>query len=434
MDRKVKENIAKSIPPLAEALREVPTGEISSRDGVFFWNLPGFPVMCVPRESIRAYVDVVRAFQQDSLFRHHLSARKQNSLLEELLAYYGAGGRSHDELLQFIGELEAKAESLVRDWYFYLPIDGLKVSCQPLAMGDHLLLHMHDTVYEELVTSVKAIYDARERSPDEGHMWQSTLARTLGVRDYFVGRPFLRVRMTGDADLVENRAQAECEPILHILTYLLVGFRRSSRKLLLRFGKFPDKQKQIYPLVSVNQSRCRFSSGWPTDIEQVELDDSTLSSLQQLGLDTLVSVFAKRRSVRTQVERLLLRSLRLFYNAYTSLDLVTEFLGYVMILECYLSDGRDSKKKIASRAAALLESDFKSRSALESEVTSLYELRTSIVHGRTETVSNEALDVVFYVAYKLVSVCIKNINAWEKRRDIPKWIRTRRFGSHHVNS
>lgn len=421
MDHTIKEAIARRITSLVDELREVPAGKLSPRD-IYFWNLPG-RVMYLPSESKKVYVDVINTFRRHSSIGNRLSTRKLHSLLEDLLTVYVSGDRDQDRLEQLVDELEAKAGSLIRDWHFYLPIDGIIVTSKPLALGDHLLFRMDEMAYEGLVAAAKAIWDSRKKSPNGELSWQRITGHTLGDRDYFVNKPFLRVRMTGDADLVENKAQAECEPLLHILTFLLFGHRWSAQKFLLRFGTFQDRQKQIYPLVSVDEKTCRFGSGWPTNIERVTLDDPTVSHLQKLALDELVGVFVKSPSSRTEVERILLRSLRLFYNAYTSSDNVTEFLNYIMILECFLSEDRDPKKKIASGAAILIEYDSKRRSALELDLGSLYDLRTNIVHGKPDTVSPADLEEALFIAYKLISTVIQHKNTWSKRRDIRDYIR-----------
>jgi len=424
MKENVKKRIADEIRVIASKLSDLPCGEkVLSSEVVTFFNLPGGPKH-LNRESAPLYYHLMRSFMKEKSPASGISLRLLHNLLESLLAEYLSREHNTDEVVKLIEKLEFDASTKIKIWHFYMPLEGVILKDSDIAFGQHLLFQMDSTRRDSLVDQFFRIIDQRPVDDVDKTMLKDRIKSEFEKTSDLIEKACIRLEIKGDNFYVREVALTEALPIAQILTFVGHGHRWSTRKCRIGFGAAFTKQMRHFPIVSVDSTRAGLSSEWPSDSENLEIDDGVLAELQKLGLDALIEIYCKRNSGTSEIEKTLLRAIQFFYNGYTALDSVSEFVNYLIVLEIFLSrsDRDQLTKTIAEGVAILLESDWENRIKLNKYVKDLYKKRSSLVHGNADRIDTVSVRDAQYLAYKLIQMVLENRNTWGKRGDIGKYI------------
>jgi hypothetical protein len=426
----IKREIVNKIEAIATKLSDIPTGvAIDSSVNEYFMNLAG-PPKYLEGDSARLFYDVVRLFRSAEPFATKVSFSLLKRLFEKLLNDYLATSHTKDETARLIDKLELDATAKVRTWHYYMAVEGVILKTPDVEFGNHRLFQMDQTrldsllrqyfeIIEQMPVSEKVKQFHREQT-------QSEFDRADDLRD----KACFRLEIEGDENRAEEVAIDEASPIIHILTILGHGYHWSTQKCLIGLGAAFTPQMRHFPRVSADLTIAGVSSQWTSNRRILEIDDSTLAKMMELGLPAFVDIYNSRQSRTSKVEKALLRALQFFYNGYTALDTISEYLNYVMILECFLSpnDREQLSNTVAEGLGILLENDCERRMGLKKYVKLLYAKRSSLVHGQSDKIDMIAVKDAQYLAYKLIQIVLLNRGSWKTQDDIAVHIDRIKFG------
>jgi len=424
MKENVKKRIADEIRVIASKLSDLPRGEkVSLSEVVTFFNLPGGPKH-LNREYAPLYYNLMRSFLKEKSLASGISLQLLHNLFESLLTEYLSREHKTDDVVNLIAKLESDALARIKTWHYYIPLEGVILKTPDIAFGQHLLFQMDRTRRDSLADQFFRIIDQRPVDDANKALLKDIVESDFEKASDFIDKACIRLEIEGDRFYVREVALTEALTIAQILTFVGHGHSWSTRKCRIGFGAAFTKQMQHFPIVSVDSTSAVLSSEWPPDSENLEIDDDVLAKLKKLGLDALIQIYSKRNSGTSEIEKTLLRAIQFFYNGYTALDRVSEYVNYFIVLEIFLSpsDREQLSKTIAEGIAILFETDCEKRIKLKKHVKNLYNKRSGLVHGKTDRIDKFSVEDVQYLAYKLIQMVLENRNTWEKRGDIEKHI------------
>lgn len=431
MKENFKKRIADEIRVIASKLLDPPLGKkITLSEVVTFFNLPGGPKH-LNRDCAPLYYNLMHSFLKGEPFASRISLRLLHNLLESLLAEYLSREHNTDEVVKLIEKLELDASAKIKTWHYYMPLEGVIVKTSDIVFGQHLLFQMDRIRRDSLIGQFLGIIDQRPVDDPDRPFLRETIKSQFENANDLINKACIRLEIEGDQYRVEEVAFSEALPIAHILAFVGHGYLWSTRKCRIGFGEAFTKRMRHFPIVGADLTRAAFYSEWSSDSESLEIDDGVLAKLQELGLSTLIDIYVRRNSSTTEIEKTLLRAIQFFYNGYTALERVSEYVNYLIVLEIFLSpsDKDQLTKTIAEGAAILLESDKENRIKLNKYVKDLYKKRSSLVHGKADRIDTVSVRDAQYFAYKLIQLVLKNRDTWnwKKRQDIEKHIDSMKF-------
>jgi hypothetical protein len=424
-----KSEIVNKIESIASKLLDIPTGvAIDSSVNEYFLNLPGYPKY-LEGDSARLFYDVVRLFMRVEPFKTKISLRLLKRLLEKLLAEYLSTPHTKEQTALLIDKLESDAVAKVRTWHYYMAVEGVILKTPDIEFGNHKLFQMDQARLDSLLSQYFGIIEQMPVSDKvkqfHREQTQSEFDHAHDLRD----KACFRLEIDGDENRAEELAIDEASPIIQILTFLGHGYHWSTQKCLIGLGAAFTPQMRHFPRVSADLTTAGVSSQWTSDRRILEIDDSALARMNELGLPEFIEIYERRDSDISDIERALLRALQFFYNGYTALETTTEYMNYIMILECFLSpsDKEQLSTTIAEGAAILLKQDCEQRMELKKYVKSLYTKRSSLVHGKRGNIDLISVRDAQYLSFKLIELVLKNRKLWKYQDDIAAHIDNIKF-------
>ena len=287
---------------------------------------------------------------------------------------------------------QQKLDSIdLKKGYHVLVFQGLKVDEEVQVDEDTVILpfnHLDSYVNESVLKEVVPLaYRFKQLDSVSAIVKPFSWCPQFQVRGDFLGpeldwdRQFFVDAMV----FVRLLALSHSSPVLSLLTIPFCIHRTA----MLLLGK---------PHNHSGYNRLNYLSGVP---ETVNLNPSALSETQQLYVERKSSRFRDLESVITRLSEALVRSGR-FHADDKILDVA------IALEQMYELDRGEISYKLKTRAACLLESDFNRRKNVFQDVSDLYEVRSGIVHRRSQKkkLSTEkktgAFDKGFQVARRTV--------------------------------
>jgi hypothetical protein len=431
MKADAKSRIAEQIEVVVSKLKDLPQGATTPEpDAEHFLNLPG-KVKCLDSSSAGSYHELLQSFRKHEPFKTKVSRRLLAHLIENLLAEYLSDERDRERLIALINKVESTAIAKVKMRDCYIAIAGVTLNNLEIAFGDHKMFQMDQPRYDQLVNDALDIVERRPSNDTHKEAYKKIVREYFEPPNELCNRACIVVRLEGDEEVVREEALSEAASIVHILAFAAHDPLQTSRTH--RIGLFAtsaaDPRRRV-PIFDTDRQTLSLTRFRAFDARSLKIDETILFDLKGRGLQELIDTFCLKDGNAKDIDKKLLRAVEYFYNGYSAIDPASEFVQYIMILECVLSpdDREQLSKSIAEGVALLLESDRERRRALYDLVRRLYKKRNAIVHGGISRPNS--IDVIYArrIAWDLVRHVVKNKNSWKKKNAIMEHLDQIRFG------
>lgn len=427
MKTDLKKSIAHEIIGLIPKLIPIGLGEhIIRSENAYLLNMAFY----FEASSSREYYSLLSRFLDVEPFASKISANLLTKLFDELVAEYMSKPHSVDDVCVLIDALEQKASARVEKWHYYLCVEGIVLSSLEIQFGSHLLFQLDSERREMLLGQFFGIIDQMPVNDEMKKYHRGSVKSNFENAEGLLNKACLKLEIEGDQSFIKENAPAVASPILHILTFVIHGYMWSTQKCKIGFGSGFGERLQLIPMVNDTMTKCSISGERIPDHQIQVIDALVASKLNEHGFDSLIAIYTKPPVTRSEVEKMLLRAIQFFYNGYTALDRISEFINYMMVLENFLSpsDQIQLTKTIAEGTAILLEKEVDERIRLNDFVKKLYKVRSSLVHGKSDEVELAYVRSARVLSHRLIQAVVANRTTWIKQEDILEKVDRIKFG------
>lgn len=388
------------------------TPDIISRHGKIFIH-HGISFVLVD-EGLNAYNDAVDEILRDEFFDDNFTRQYvERNIVQDFIASHYKSYRD--------GNLDIKVElnSIIRElrsfsdkYTVIIPIGGIKFDRKKsLKVGNVKIGRFRKKHFSPL--KLKKI------SPIKSYI-QGLEGKVVGV-----------IEVKGESSKAMEKALLEVSRALNALRLYVRFFYYRSTDVQIRL--MPQIMiGSIGPNLIDQKSNKVLCTGESAGSRPFVIDNKNLKKMRRFYFGEINSLLQSKRHELTPFEREILLSINWYGTAVDMTDPVLKFLNYAIVLEVLVSkQERDSDRtitdKLAEGIAFLLGKGYENRYKIKRKIKKLYRIRSSIVHGREESVDEQNLLLIEHVALTLILKLLKKRGLFRTNEELLDWIEEKRL-------
>ena len=418
MDRNLKKKV---IPLLVELLGKfVPLGprHIFENDALVSISLSRIGVD-LPKDHVTEMYQCMRTIYYSGLYNLKISHNFFSSkFIDIIIANCWKDYKNLDLISNILDEFHTQLIKSIETLNIILPLENIYIKRKPIVLDNCKLFQMdadnlkyYTDLYDEILINTGGDEETKRNFRSRFY--------TNVKSDYgLMNKACFRIEVEAQQEKAVEIAISYAEMYIHVLTYCAINLSKTTQKFRISLaGQYKISRRETLILRKDNTG-ISSSSEWIGRTEELTIDEYKFMEMEQSHFNPLIEIVQKHK--RNEVQNILLRAIRDFYNAIVSYDIMSEFINYIMILENFLSpeNRKNIKRTISERVAYLLKDDIDERKELETYIKMLYKIRSDIVHGKEQNIYFHDLINARDICVNMISKIVENSNKWENKGDI----------------
>lgn len=422
MNDQAKRQILKQLHDVARNTFTGSTGPSSNRRT---WFLDDELAISISEPYAEEFERVANRLAREEVWRDKWSVQYiEKELLSILMSIQREGSSSAKELFE---RLASRVDDYAEERTVYVPISGLILEKESLAVGNVVFKRSSVHAKEQIVAKItehhqRLAQEVKALFPLEAA--QEVMIRPLKTETH------AEYKVTAEPIRAAERAQDESRRAAEILTLACAArfpFSAQGNTAVSLQGE-TFLQGPVVTVVS-DENMTAFQSAPPSAMP-VTIDESSLRSLQAIGVLDLMLILSKPVRHLNEMERSLLRSVHWLATAQAQVQLENRLLNLITSIEVLLTpkDRSPISTSVSEGAALIMERTYQERKELKSFLGKMYGARSGVSHGGTKEVFESEVRQLRYVASQLILRVVKMRNKLETKADLLEWIERQRLG------
>jgi Apea-like HEPN len=289
----------------------------------------------------------------------------------------------------------------VREHTVYVPLDGLSMGREPVALGNVTLFTMTRAKIDEILNKATTVFAA--------------------LIENVVDRVSAEFVCIAEKARAIERAKEESTLAIDVLRFavpFMADFNYSRDHLTFGIQGSVPSLLTCTIFVRARDTRLASSNVGITGPIPFTLNDSTLERLRLIGALRISDILRKPLERQSDFEKVLLRGVHWFANAQIQTERESELLNLITCLETFLTpkDNNPIGTAIAEGTALLLEATLPDRKRMKRRVQQLYRLRSAVSHGGEKAIADSDIGDLREIAKRIMSKMIDLADRTESQK------------------
>lgn len=322
--------------------------------------------------------------------------------------------------------------SSITKWQTFVPVDNLVLEgLSELRIGN-VYFHPFTSINKLLRELTHYHIDLSPQSEEEKTKIKELVENNL-LSIYGTAQTCAELTVKGEKTRIPELVDADVDASLNLLRcYTNILFDRDARAYIGLRGSVFRAARPCFIFASEEEA-------YTANIQNIgmlcpyKINAENLQHLRTHGaFDTLNDLLSKPDTSRTELESILLTTIRWLGRGVVATDYPEKVLALSVALERLLTTDQeehsDITDRLARRLGLLLSDEPSSRVEIYRRAKQLYGLRSEVVHaGRTDI---ENLDVIQmeFLAYNALIKMAQKLGEWQKHNDFTNWAEKLTFG------
>lgn len=382
--------------------------DLLSPSRMFFRKGKGF--LALNFTAVKAFRDCIATLLAEKMVADNFSKEYIEKILEDaILDMYNhlrQGQNKTKVLKEHVDHLIKKLTMKGKDWYVTTPIVNLELSLNNFSIGTVRFFHFGKQEMQKWETRLDDILeknptvDEQQKQEVMNHYRQSILPK---FKDRVCAKTVV------DAAEPEKAQKKATREISEVLNVLRMYKDLLSPKGVVKIGFVGEIHREVKPTLRYCDGKGlmpkleRIGTLFPFRVSQAEI-----TKMQELGLRKLDEIYSKRREKRNEFEKRLTDAIFWFGEGVTDDKSTMKFIKSCFALESLLlrDPNEPVQNNISERLAFIIGTDLDGRRFVKKEMKKLYRLRSDIVHGRQDEVTEGELNLLErFTRSCLISFC-----------------------------
>lgn len=415
-----KEALLQRLITIAEQARTEP---LNCFERGMSWQGVG-TVFTLPESAAYEFLDLISKLVQDHPWSKKFSEDYlQQRLVPILKSAQMNGAESAAPLLEQLVEV---VETYSTERVVYVPVQGLVLSIDELAIGQIVLRTMEGEPFDRLMGLVGSTIT----ESDGGAQNDELLAyRQSRITEKLRGKVCAEFRTVAEPIRARELAEQETRRALELLTFANVAlfpFHKQADTVMGLDGEHPTLMAwvAVTSATSFEDFTRRAPTSWTLPITA-----SILERFEQVGVLVLSDLLALPDSQLTDLDRALLRAVHWFAAAQAQTEIENRLLNLITCLEALLGpkDGSPISSSIAEATALIVTQGYENRLRIKRAIIALYQSRSGISHGGKKSVSEAKIVELRAICANILTILISWRGRLKSRDDLLNWLEHERL-------
>jgi hypothetical protein len=370
-------------------------------------------------DDLDAYRDLRNNFSKKWEDTH--SEKFIASKLHKLLIDY-ALEKDNEKLKSEFRKLQKELSSWEEEFTVYIPILGLEIETEELALGKIILKKSKDVknyIIERWEKSHggKEFDELTKKNNDDLIKFALSQIRSSVCAE---------IKIKAESGKAEEKAVNQIRNLIKIFKYILSFSSYDSSFINVSVEGDSFFSTRCYPMIS-DKDNIAIPAGWSSLWQPLRINEQSLTEFNKFGLFDLAQLIQKLN--QSNYETMLVRALEWIALGYDHKDKNLKFLCFMNCLETFFSDERAIARVIGESAAFILNKETNERLEINKKILNFYRIRSNLAHGGSEKVKDDDLsDIIQIACYSFMELLFRR-NHFRTRKEMVDYIEKYKFSN-----
>jgi hypothetical protein len=355
------------------------------------------------------------------LGKHHWAEKFSEKYLHGKLTdilHQVVSARSTDLIAEAFGRLVAEYEGFTQERTVIVPLAGLQMEMDELAIGNVLLKNVKGEAAAQLTERCRSILMQTKNTTEQKHAFFKNLDEHYLAK--IRGRVCGEVRVVAEPRRAEEIALEEARRVIDLLRFSILLLDRDKDKKVI--GLQGEACEDTRATVSIKAGDTGVNYMGSVVFHPFPLTRQTVEAMQEIGVFVLSDLLRKKGL--TDFEEVILRAVHWLASAQAQFENENALLNLVTCLETFLKPAKDDPitATIAEGAAILTATGLEERKRRKNRVKAFYGMRSRLTHeGHGEILSSDLAELTG-IARDLTVQMIRRKDEFLTQESLRNWI------------